>query len=60
MPILLIRSTARATAATRHTRELSDAAPAQAQVAINVWLRQYNRVRPHYALNMRPPVPETL
>ncbi|WP_366141447.1 integrase core domain-containing protein [uncultured Shimia sp.] len=32
----------------------------QAQVAINVWLRQYNQVRPHHALNMRPPVPETL
>lgn len=32
----------------------------QAQVAINVWLRQYNRIRPHHALNMRPPVPETL
>lgn len=32
----------------------------QAQVAINVWLRQYNQLRPHHALNMRPPVPETL
>ena len=32
----------------------------QAQTAINVWLRQYNQVRPHQALNMRPPVPETL
>jgi putative transposase len=32
----------------------------QAQVAINVWLRQYNLIRPHYALNMKPPVPETL
>ena len=32
----------------------------QAQVAINVWLRQYNRIIPHHALNMRPPVPETL
>ena len=32
----------------------------QAQVAINAWLRKYNRVRPHHALNMRPPVPETL
>ncbi|WP_368072341.1 transposase [Leisingera sp. JC1] len=31
----------------------------QAQGAINLWLRQYNRVRPHHALNMRPPVPET-
>ena len=32
----------------------------QAQVAINVWLRQYNRIRPHHALGIRPPVPETL
>jgi putative transposase len=32
----------------------------QAQVAINVWLRQYNQIRPHHALNMRPPAPETL
>lgn len=32
----------------------------QAQTAINVWLKQYNHIRPHYALNMRPPVPETL
>ena len=32
----------------------------QAQVVINYWLRQYNHTRPHQALNMRPPVPETL
>ena len=32
----------------------------QAQIVINHWLRQYNRIRPHQALNMRPPVPETL
>ena len=32
----------------------------QAQVAINVWLRQYNQIRPHHALKMKPPVPETL
>ena len=32
----------------------------QAQIVINQWLRQYNYVRPHQALNMRPPVPETL
>ena len=31
----------------------------QAQLTINVWLRQYNHIRPHHALNMRPPVPET-
>lgn len=32
----------------------------QAQTVINAWLRQYNQVRPHQALNMRPPIPETL
>jgi len=32
----------------------------QTQVAINVWLRQYNQIRPHHALNMQPPAPETL
>jgi len=32
----------------------------QARVVITQWLRQYNRTRPHQALNMRPPVPETL
>ena len=32
----------------------------QAQTAINVWLRQYNHIRPNHGLNMRPPVPETL
>ena len=32
----------------------------QAQIVINHWLRQYNHVRPHQALNQRPPVPETL
>ncbi|MGI9402807.1 MAG: integrase core domain-containing protein [Rhizobiaceae bacterium] len=32
----------------------------QAQIAINIWLRQYNKIRPHHALSMRPPVPETL
>ena len=32
----------------------------QAQTAINVWLKQYNHIRPHQALNMRPPVLETL
>lgn len=32
----------------------------QAQVVIDHWLRQYNQTRPHQALDMRPPVPETL
>ena len=32
----------------------------QAQIVINCWLKQYNHTRPHQALNMRPPVPETL
>jgi hypothetical protein len=32
----------------------------QPLIAINVWLRQYNRVRPHHALNMEPAVPKNL
>ena len=32
----------------------------QAQIVINTWLKQYNHIRPHQSLNMRPPVPETL
>ena len=32
----------------------------QAQVAINIWLKEYNHIRPHHALGMRPPAPETL
>ena len=32
----------------------------QARTVIGRWLRQYNHIRPHQALNMRPPVPETL
>lgn len=32
----------------------------QAKTVINKWRRQYNHIRPHQALNMRPPVPETL
>ena len=31
----------------------------QAQIVINMWLKQYNHIRPHRSLNMRPPVPET-
>ncbi|MEM6387083.1 MAG: transposase [Pseudomonadota bacterium] len=31
----------------------------QAPTVIKHWLRQYNHTRPHQALNMRPPVPET-
>ncbi|WP_306252817.1 integrase core domain-containing protein [Parvularcula sp. IMCC14364] len=32
----------------------------QARTVIARWLRQYNHIRPHQALNMRPPVPQTL
>jgi transposase InsO family protein len=32
----------------------------QAQIVIQTWLKQYNHIRPHQSLNMRPPVPETL
>lgn len=32
----------------------------QAQTVINMWLTEYNYIRPHQSLNMRPPVPETL
>ncbi|MEM1163038.1 MAG: integrase core domain-containing protein [Pseudomonadota bacterium] len=35
------------------------AATEQAQIVINHSLRQYNHTRPHQALNIRPPVPET-
>ena len=32
----------------------------QAKTVIDKWIKQYNHIRPHMALNMRPPVPETL
>ena len=32
----------------------------QAQAVINQWLKQYNHIRPHHALGMRPPAPETI
>ena len=32
----------------------------QAQTVINQWLLEYNHIRPHHALGMRAPVPETL
>ncbi|TNE38592.1 MAG: transposase [Alphaproteobacteria bacterium] len=32
----------------------------QADIVIQKWLKQYNYVRPHQALGMRAPVPETL
>ena len=32
----------------------------QARTVIEKWLRQDNHVRSYQALNMRPPVPETL
>ena len=31
----------------------------QARALINQWIQQYNRIRPHQALSMRPPVPES-
>ena len=34
--------------------------PRQAQTVINQWLKQYNQIRPHQALRMRPPAPETI
>lgn len=41
-------------------REDHFATTRQAQTVINQWLEQYNYIRPHHALCMRPPVPETL
>ena len=32
----------------------------QAQTVIDQWLRQYNHIRPHHALGMRPTAPETI
>ncbi|MEL7390585.1 MAG: transposase [Pseudomonadota bacterium] len=32
----------------------------QAQIVIDHWLKQYNHIRPHQALKMRPTAPETL
>lgn len=32
----------------------------QAQIVVNTWLCQHNHIRPHHALGMRPPVPETV
>ena len=32
----------------------------QAKAVIGKWLRQYNHIRPHQALGMRPPAPETI
>ncbi len=32
----------------------------QAKTIIGKWLKQYNHIRPHQALAMRPPVPETI
>jgi len=33
---------------------------AHAQIVINMWLKEYNNIRPYQSLNMRPPMPETL
>jgi len=32
----------------------------RAECLEKAWLKQYNHIRPHHALAMRPPVPETL
>lgn len=32
----------------------------QARTIITSWLDQYNTIRPHQALNIRPPAPEIL
>ena len=32
----------------------------QAQPVINRWLKQYNHIRPHQALNIKPPAKETV
>ncbi|KAG1648945.1 Insertion element IS476 uncharacterized 39 protein [Nymphon striatum] len=32
----------------------------QAQVAITIWLKQYNHIRPHQALDMPPPMSEAM
>ena len=32
----------------------------QARTVIERWLKQYNYIRPHQALGMRPPAPETI
>lgn len=32
----------------------------QAKAVIGKWLKQYNHIRPHQALSMRPPIPETV
>ncbi|HPE29859.1 MAG TPA: integrase core domain-containing protein [Parvularculaceae bacterium] len=31
----------------------------QARTIIGIWLKQYNQIRPHQSLGMRPPLPET-
>lgn len=31
----------------------------QAQATINRWIKEYNHIRPHQSLDMRPPIPET-
>ncbi|WP_411572474.1 integrase core domain-containing protein [Tropicimonas sp. TH_r6] len=34
--------------------------PDRLRSSSKLWLREYNHTRPHQALGMRPPVPETL
>ena len=31
----------------------------QAQATLNCWVKDYNQIRPHQALDMRTPIPET-
>ena len=31
----------------------------QAQATLNCWVKDYNQIRPHQALDLRPPIPET-
>ncbi len=32
----------------------------KAEILIEMWRREYNTIRPHSALDYRPPVPETI
>ena len=47
-------------AAPRGAQRRVFATTSETQVVTDTWLRQYNHVRPHHALGMRAPVPETI